>query len=264
MEAIDVQVAAVLERLAVQKQITSSLSGVNVCTCDFGIAKYTQPVTYCTCPRGQELQRRDEAQRAAARQKKLDRMFADSGIPKKFQGLTIDSLIQVAGKEQGKRNALKAAQELYQYGETQGKKGLLIFGDFGVGKTGLLTPILVKYLSEGKSGLWIEFYDFTDTVQSSYARGSDTAADDLIRAAVEADIILLDDVGNPKAGQETPDRSKILYRVINGRHNAELPMLISSNLAPDEFAQQLGSRTYDRIADSCRVVKMEGKNLRHE
>jgi hypothetical protein len=41
-------------------------------------------------------------------------------------------------------------------------------------------------------------------------------------------------------------------------------MLISSNLAPDEFAQQLGSRTYDRIADSCRVVKMEGKNLRHE
>jgi hypothetical protein len=52
--------------------------------------------------------------------------------------------------------------------------------------------------------------------------------------------------------------------VVNGRHNSELPLLISSNLAPAEFAKQFGPRTYDRIADACRVVKMEGKNLRHE
>jgi DNA replication protein DnaC len=226
--------------------------------------RYTQPVTYCTCSKGQELQQRDEAQRAAARQKKLNRMFGESGIPKKFQGMTIDSLIQLVGKDKDKRAALVAAQELYQTGETGGKKGLFLFGSFGVGKTGLLTPILVKALAEGKSGLWIEFYDFTDTVQSSYARSADTTADDLIRTAVEADVILLDDVGNPNGDRETPDRSKILYRVINGRHNAELPMLISSNLGPEEFANQLGTRTLDRIADSCRIVQMSGRNLRHD
>jgi primosomal protein DnaI len=201
---------------------------------------------------------------AAAKQKKVERYFKEAGVPKKFQGLTLDSFAQVAGKEPGKREAIQAVRELYQYGETKGKRGLFLYGSFGLGKTGLLSPVLVKYLTEGRSGLWIEFYDFVDSVQEKYKPRSEDSADDLIRAAQEVDIILLDDVGNPDLGTETDDRCKMLYRVVNGRHNAELPLLISSNLAPAEFAKQFGPRTYDRIADACRVVKMEGKNLRHD
>jgi primosomal protein DnaI len=210
------------------------------------------------------LKLRHDQEKAAARQKKVDRLFAAAGIPKKFQGLTLDTLLQVAGKDRGKREAFIAAQELYKTGMTGGKRGLFIHGMYGVGKTGLLTPILVKYLSEGRSGLWIEFYDFTDSVQEKYSKYTENSADDLIRAAQEVDLILLDDVGNPNRDIETDDRSKILYRLVNGRYNAELPMLISSNLAPAEFVQQFGPRTYDRIAECCRVVHMEGKNLRHD
>lgn len=220
-------------------------------------------VEFCNCPQG--VAALDAAKRAdaAKRQRALDAMFAAAGIPQHFRGMTVDSLYQVAGDDPDKREGLQAARELVETGFTRGKNGLYIFGSYGMGKTGVVTPILRSYVDNGLTGLWIEFYDFTDEVQSRYRSNSEETAQAAIKQAQEVDMLLLDDVGNPKVGEETQDRSKILYQVVNARHNHARPMLITSNLAPGEFVKQFGARTFERIAESCRIVQMGGRNLRH-
>lgn len=227
-------------------------------------------VEFCTCLCGAAAL--DAARRAESvkRQRQLDAMFAAAGIPQHFRGMTVDTLYQTAGDDAEKREGIEAARELVETGFTRGKNGLYIHGTFGVGKTGVVTPILRHYVDNGLTGLWIEFYDFTDEVQSRYRSNAEDTAQAAIKQAQEVDMLLLDDVGNPNlkdAGgikAETDDRSKILYQVINARHNHARPMLITSNLAPGEFLRQFGVRTWERIAESCRVVRMGGRNLRHD
>ena len=61
---------------------------------------------------------------------------------------------------------------------------------------------------------------------------------------------------------ETDDRRRIIYQLINYRHNHDLPMLITTNLNGQQLADQFGGRTVERIIESCAWVKMEGQNLR--
>jgi DNA replication protein DnaC len=219
-------------------------------------------VDFCDCERGAAVLEHERRAEAAKRQRLLDNMFAAAGIPAHFRGMTIESLYQAAADDPAKREGMTAARELIETGFTGGKKGLYIHGKYGVGKTGVVTPILRNYLDNGLTGLWIEFYDFTDEVQSRYRSNAEETAQAAVKQAQEVDMLLLDDVGNPRGATETDDRSKILYQVVNARHNHARPMLITSNLAPGEFVKQLGARTWERIAESCRVVEMAGRNLR--
>lgn len=255
------------------RPVTSYQSSTAKCSAcgDLGVLGWKTPrhyplaeVEFCACPHG--VAALDAAKRAdaAKRQRQLDAMFAAAGIPQHFRGMTVDSLYQAAGSDPDKRDGITAARELVETGFTRGKNGLYVFGPYGVGKTGVVTPILRNYVDNGLTGLWIEFYDFTDEVQSRYRSNAEETAQAAVKQAQEVDMLLLDDVGNPKSGEETQDRSKILYQVVNARHNHARPMLITSNLTPDEFVKQFGARTWERISESCRVIRMGGRNLRHD
>lgn len=225
-------------------------------------------VQFCDCAVGVAVLDQERRNEAAKRQRQLDKTFAAAGIPEHFRGMTIDSLQNVAANDPGKRAGIAAACELIETGFTEGKNSLYLHGDFGMGKTGVVTPILRHFLDNGLTGLWIEFYDFTDEVQSRYRNNAEETASAAVKQAQEVDILLLDDVGNPNLKdergirEETGDKCKLLYQVINARHNHALPMLITSNLTPNEFLRQFGIRTWERVRESCRVLKMGGNNLR--
>jgi len=142
------------------------------------------------------------------------------------------------------------------------KPGMVLSGSYGCGKTGLLTPALQHYLSQGKSGLWIEVYDLLSEIQQGYADGDSAAK---LTAAQQADVILLDDLGDPERDKpETDDRRKLIYQLINYRHNRGLTMLITTNCSQPQLEQQFGKRTVERIIESCAWITMSGRNLRRE
>lgn len=236
---------------------------------DTGYRTWKQPenypmseVEFCSCDEGRRRVRDWDRILAGKNAAALTKLFEGAGIPSRFQGLTIDSL--AAFKDREKAQAIAAARELAENGYIETDKGpmngLVLSGMFGMGKTGLLTPVLRAALDSGKSGLWIEVYDFIDAIQNGYSDGS---ADTKLEAAMRADIILLDDLGDPsRKGAETDDKRSIMYRLINYRHGQGLPMLISTNLTGPELAQQFGPRTFERIIESCAWVTMGGVNLR--
>ena len=102
---------------------------------------------------------------------------------------------------------------------------------------------------------------FADDCQVFMATSGEQA---LHTAREEApDVILLDDFGDKsRTNAESDDRRRIIYQLINYRHNNGLPMLITSNLTAAEMSMQFGQRTVERIIESCAWVKVGGDNLR--
>jgi DNA replication protein DnaC len=218
-------------------------------------------VQFCACAAGQAAHAAERAKSAAAHQQRLAAAFTRAGIPSHFHGLTIDTLAAAAGDDPDKATAIAVARAMLATGHYAGKPGVYLFGEYGCGKTGVLTPVLRHYLDQGHTGLWLEYYDFCAEIQSKYGQGDEAdKALDLVRSV---DWLLMDDVGDAaRTSPETDDKRRLLYQIINHRHNHVRPMLITSNLTPDRFVAQFGARTFERILESCAIVKIAGRNLR--
>jgi hypothetical protein len=140
------------------------------------------------------------------------------------------------------------------------RRSLVLSGPLGVGKTGMLTPVLQHYLGQGQPALWIEFYDFCLEMQSGYKDG--TASDKPV-AARRAPLILLGDVGDVERREpESDDKRRILWSVLNARHGEDLPTLVTTNLDERDFRRQFGGRMSDRLWEMAFVVPVGGVNLR--
>jgi len=178
----------------------ASVSECNKCE-GTGYLSWKQPdnypigeVEFCTCQLGQRNRQYWDDSSKAKQAKHLSAMFESAGIPPRFRDLTIESLAAI--KDPGKQSAIAAARTLVDMGYIESPKGpkfgLVLSGSFGMGKTGLLTPVLRHWLDRGRSALWCEVYDFIDAIQGGYSTGNSDAK---LEAAQAADIILLDALG---------------------------------------------------------------------
>lgn len=263
-------------RQAVQSatKTASNTNGHGPAVCVFcggqGIVGWKQPrnyplneVQFCDCEAGQRFKAAEQRKLTEKHQAQLGATFTRAGIPAHFHGLTIDTLAELVGDDPGKAKAIEAARSMIATGYYAGKPGIYLFGEYGCGKTGVLTPVLRHFLDQGHSGLWMEFYDFTEEIQSKYGKGEEASqAMDLVRGV---EWLLMDDVGDAaRNNPETDDKRRLLYQIVNHRHNHVRPMLITSNLPPDRFAAQFGERTLERIIESCALVRISGRNLRRQ
>lgn len=205
---------------------------------------------------------------SADNQRQINQLFATAGIPAHFRDFTLESMIERVRGDRGKVSAIDAVKQFIDTGTVldphskRYKSGMVLHGPYGCGKTGLMTPALRHAVSTGKSGLWVEVYDLIISIQQGYTDGDSSAK---LTAAQQADVILLDDLGDlSRDREETEDRRRIIYQLINYRHNHALPMLITTNCSPVQLSRQYGARTMERIAESCAWVQMGGRNLREE
>jgi DNA replication protein DnaC len=222
-------------------------------------------LSICDCPEGSRYARAADAYYTRATAARAHAAFSRSGIPALYADLTIDSWAALAQNDAGKRAALIAVQRILT--GSASKPGLCLYGPFGTGKTGLLTALLSHWMAEGRPALWLEWYDFIDAVQSRYGLKEVTDATQTAQYVIEqaqtVDLLLLDDLGDPRRHDaETSDRQRLLYQIVNARMNKGLPLLVSTNLTPDQFIEQFGARTWERIAYVCEVVQVAGRNLR--
>jgi DNA replication protein DnaC len=132
-----------------------------------------------------------------------------------------------------------------------------------------LSVVFRHFLDLGRSGLWIEWFDFAGQVQSGYSRREGQATpDELIKAAQETDVLLMDDLGDIVKAEkrvpvrETDDRRRILWQVIGKRHAEDLTTLVTTNLNSDQLYAHFDGRTMDRLLEMSFWCPMNGQNLR--
>jgi len=144
-------------------------------------------------------------------------------------------------------------------------KGLLFMGENGVGKTHLAVAILKAVIRTKRiQGYFYETGELLKLVRNTYA--SDTNEMDVLKPVLEADLLVLDDLGVEKTSEWVQET---LGHVVNIRYSERRPTVFTTNLEdfpdsthPKSLLFRLGPRTRSRLFEMCHWVRMEGVDSR--
>lgn len=235
---------------------------------------------FCDCALGQSQRKlyqrrvaswtsfeRETASLNAARALACKEGALDGGVPEKFKGLTLKSLVaaaRVGGQiDPGKTKAIAAARELQETNEVTGangikKRSILFWGpDSGIAKTGCLTPVFEHWQNRGVDCLFISFPDLVEQVRAGF---KDEKWFERLERARTVPVLFLDDLGYPDRDASDYVR-EVAMSIIRHRHGENLPTLMTSNLTLDDLSDQLGQTLYRRVAEMAAVIQMGGKVL---
>jgi DNA replication protein DnaC len=233
--------------------------------CDFrGIEKVVQvsprrtQQVYCDCRHGRR--------KHLEHYRRLHDVFDHAGVPDRLRGATLQSL-EKAGPDVMQSEAVRAVRRLKSGAD---REGLCLFGPNGIGKTGLLVIIARHYYTEGYTPLFIKYGDLIrDGIQAGYGQYTreDVELSGLrLRTAQRADVLCLDDLGDPFGGsdyEETKDRRDLLFQIVAARHERSLPTHITANYGDlTDLMQQFDPRIADRLREMCTVTHFHAESLR--
>jgi DNA replication protein DnaC len=126
-------------------------------------------------------------------------------------------------------------------------EGWLVFlGDTGCGKTHLAAAIVNYRYEIGKPALFVVVPDFLDHLRSAFSPESKVEYDDLFERVKTAPLLVLDDFGEHST---TPWVKEKLYQLINYRHNARLPTVITTQYSFDQILQGVDPAISSRLVD---------------
>ena len=152
--------------------------------------------------------------------------------------------------------------------------GLLFWGPAGSGKTHLAAGILMELVvSKGISGRFWDFKMLVTEISRSFDKGSGTTVMDPLRSALDAELLLLDDL----ASQRIPDWAhNTLFEIVNTRYMARRPTLVTTafeDVDRDQAADahpmrrreflidRIGQRVRSRLLEMCVFVPMQEPGL---
>jgi DNA replication protein DnaC len=136
---------------------------------------------------------------------------------------------------------------------------LVFYGSFGTGKTHLLAAIANAVTTAGQVCRFASVVSLFDAIGERLGQREDYH--DLLRRAIQIPLLLLDDLDKLKPSEF---REETLYKILNGRHTAGLPLALSTNCAPDELTHWIGGAGCSRLMAGLIPVPMYGPDYRLE
>ena len=149
-------------------------------------------------------------------------------------------------------------------------KGLYLHGNFGCGKTYLVSALFNELAKKDVHSTIIYFPEFLRSLKASFGSGDDeyNARFDVVK---ESPILLLDDIGAEKLSDWA--RDEVLGVILQYRMEEHLPTFFTSNLSIKELEDHLNisnnaadkvkaRRIIERIKFLCEEIKMISVNRR--
>lgn len=158
---------------------------------------------------------------------------------------------------------------IQEYKQSDGTKGIYLYGPFGTGKTFILLN-LAKYLATKKNKKVIFAY-YPELVREAKSSIANNKLESLIVKLKNTDVLFLDDFGGELNSSFI--RDEFLGPILQYRMMASLPVFMSSNYDIKSLTAHLAEtkdenniikalRIMDRITYMMNVVKLEDKNYR--
>jgi DNA replication protein DnaC len=193
--------------------------------------------------------------------RRRQRLLAAS-IPKRYAHCTLDSF---ADRTPDQKTAKMKVQEFVDLWPTN--EGLLLLGPCGVGKTHLAVAAITEIIRGNKPGrlIFSNFQDLIQEIQASFNNDQVPSKSELLRPLLEADLLVLDELGSQKPTQFIQD---ILYYLINTRYNEERTTIFTTNYPEvaepkdESLSDRIGARLRSRLYEMARRVPMSGTDYR--
>jgi DNA replication protein DnaC len=134
------------------------------------------------------------------------------------------------------------------------KKGLLIYGKTGTGKTYSLYAIKKTTDLNYRVENWVELML---EVRDKVSQGKEVGV--IVRDLCESDVLAIDDLG---AENQTPFSQEVLYTIVNRFYLHEKRMVIATNLDLRELAEKYGDRIFSRLVEMCELYEIKGEDKR--
>jgi DNA replication protein DnaC len=153
----------------------------------------------------------------------------------------------------------------------EGRPGLLLIGEPGTGKTHLAVAALRRIVDKGFDGLFCDYQNLLDRIRAGYDAASNSSDREAYRVALDAEVLLLDDLGAHRVSDWVEDT---ITSIVTYRCNHRKPLIATTNL-PDADAgsalyektalgtqyrttlsERIGSRARSRLFEMCTVIRM--------
>lgn len=184
------------------------------------------------------------ARNKAAKQNSLKEQCFDGADV--FALATLDDLQAPKAVELEARGFINA----YQGGE---KRGLLLFGKTGVGKSYLAAAICNKLIY---SGVKCRFTSLRQIIQDTQGFGN---SDKAMKKLLSFDVIVLDDFATERNTAYGYER---VFDIVDTLYRCHKTLIVTTNLTREAIAKSSDPRIMDRLKELCHCVEYAAENKR--
>jgi DNA replication protein DnaC len=204
-----------------------------------------------------------------------------AGIPDNYRDASFDNFLlphdnpTVSRQLQGAMVTIKGYSN--NYPALKDKLGLLLVGPQGVGKTHLAIAVLRQLIARGHQGVFFDYQNLLERIRSGFDERMGSANRETYQNALDAEILLLDDLGAHRVTDWVEDT---ITSLITHRCNYRKPVIITTNfpdpdmggtsvekaeagsaakyLVREVLEQRIGARARSRLFEMCTIVSLWG------
>ncbi len=199
----------------------------------------------------------------AGRDEAIEKILKNSGVD------PINQPARLANVRGIQRAVIQDLLEKWREGSTEGQG---FYGGPGTGKSWAAAALLrgivgLRYDHLAKTGLvcgpwpiWINWSRELSNLKNLLRDGG-PGYGNRVDALCEAPLLVIDDLGVERAGEDTW-ATELLYEIVDSRHSNLKRIVWTSNLDPDQLAQRYRKRLISRLQQAAPAIALSGPDRR--
>ena len=191
--------------------------------------------------------------------RKVERIIKNSKISKRNLNYKFDNFETNNSNKKVFNNLKNYSEKLVNGIE---KKGLILVGNNGVGKTHLACSIANKLIENGIPVIYGTLINLLAELRNSYDTDNDISEMEIIKLYENVALLIIDDLGKEKPSEWGLEK---LFTIINSRYENNLPVIITTNYNQNSLVERLSlngeietaKSIISRLYEMCYLVKIE-------